>query len=107
MAGKEEVAPPSPVLRVGFGRCQGEEFNGFVPLSSPHHPALALALKAATGGFSAPALAKEKKPEAPKIQPSKAFIPVYVAANKAIEEAAKRQDDRRSRCGERSGNRLS
>ncbi len=54
--------------------------------------ALALALGVATGGFSAPAMAKEKKPEAPKIQPSKAFIPVYVAANKAIEEAAKRQD---------------
>jgi hypothetical protein len=53
---------------------------------------MALALGIATGGAALPAAAKEKKPEAPKIQPSKAFIPVYVAAKAGFDAAAKRQD---------------
>lgn len=52
---------------------------------------LALALGAA-GGLSTPALAKDKKPEAPKVAPSKAFVPVYMAAKTAIDAAAKRPD---------------
>lgn len=53
---------------------------------------MALALGIATGGAALPAAAKEKKPEAPKIQPSKAFVPVYVAAKAGFDAAAKRQD---------------
>lgn len=53
---------------------------------------MALALGVATGGLALPAAAKEKKPEAPKIAPSKPFIPVYVAAKDGVDKAAKRQD---------------
>ena len=53
---------------------------------------LALALGVAAGGMSTSAIAKEKKPEAPKIAPSKAFIPPYQAAKNALDAAAKRQD---------------
>lgn len=53
---------------------------------------MALALGIAAGGMALPAAAKEKKPEAPKIQPSKAFIPVYIAAKDGLDKAAKRQD---------------
>lgn len=60
---------------------------------------LALALGVATGGLSAPALAKdEKKKEdkkaaaAPKLAPSKAFIPPYTAAKTALDAASKRAD---------------
>lgn len=53
---------------------------------------MALALGIAAGGLALPAAAKEKKPEAPKIQPSKAFIPVYIAAKDGLDKAAKRQD---------------
>jgi tetratricopeptide (TPR) repeat protein len=53
---------------------------------------MALALGIATGGMALPAAAKEKKPEAPKIQPSKAFIPAYVAAKDGLDKASKRQD---------------
>lgn len=53
---------------------------------------MALAVGVAAGGMALPAAAKEKKPEAPKIQPSKAFVPVYVAAKDGVDKAAKRQD---------------
>jgi tetratricopeptide (TPR) repeat protein len=53
---------------------------------------MALALGIAAGGMALPAAAKEKKPEAPKIQPSKAFVPVYVAAKDGFDKASKRQD---------------
>lgn len=55
---------------------------------------LALAMGVASGGIVAPAMAKEKekKAEAPKIQLSKAFIPVYQTAKTGIDNAAKRQD---------------
>ena len=54
---------------------------------------LALAVGVAAGAAS-PAFAKDKdKPaEAPKLNPSKAFIPVYVATKNAIEAAQKRPD---------------
>lgn len=57
--------------------------------------ALALGLAAGSLGLAAPAAAKDKpKPAAaaPKITPSKAFIPVYSQAKNAIDAAAKRQD---------------
>lgn len=53
---------------------------------------MALALGVAAGGLALPAAAKEKKPEAPKIAPSKAFIPPYVAAKDGVDKAGKRQD---------------
>lgn len=53
---------------------------------------MALALGVAAGGMALPAAAKEKKPEAPKIAPSKAFVPVYVAAKDGVDKASKRQD---------------
>lgn len=53
---------------------------------------MALALGVAAGGLALPVAAKEKKPEAPKIAPSKAFIPPYVAAKDGVDKAAKRQD---------------
>lgn len=54
---------------------------------------LALAMGVAAGGLSAPALAaKEKKAEAPKLSPSKAFIPAYSAAKTGFDNAAKRAD---------------
>lgn len=52
---------------------------------------LALALGAA-GGLSTPAIAKDKKPEAAKVTPSKAFVPVYMASKNAIDAAGKRAD---------------
>jgi hypothetical protein len=55
---------------------------------------LALAMGVAAGTAS-PIWAKDKPKEAPKetkLAPSKAFIPVYVAAKTAIEAAAKRPD---------------
>lgn len=59
------------------------------------HSALGLALAlgvVAAGGMALPVAAKEKKPEAPKIQPSKAFVPVYIAAKNGLDKAFKRQD---------------
>lgn len=55
---------------------------------------LALALGVAAGTLTAPtaALAKEKAPAAPKISPSKAFIPAYQAAAGALEKASKNPD---------------
>lgn len=53
---------------------------------------MALALGVATGGLALPAAAKEKKPEAPKIAPSKPFIAPYVAAKDGLDKASKRQD---------------
>lgn len=55
---------------------------------------LALALGVATGGLAAPAMAKEKekKAEAPKLAPSKAFIAPYTAAKAALDAAGKRAD---------------
>lgn len=53
---------------------------------------LALALGVAAGGMALPVAAKEKTPEAPKIQPSKAFVPVYIAAKNGLDKALKRQD---------------
>ncbi|MBN8502783.1 MAG: hypothetical protein J0M19_16820 [Sphingomonadales bacterium] len=55
---------------------------------------LALAMGVVAGGIAAPALAKEKekKAEAPKLSPSKAFIPAYTAAKTAFDNAAKRPD---------------
>ena len=49
---------------------------------------MALALGVAAGGLALPVAAKEKKPEAPKIAPSKPFIPVYVAAKDGVDKAA-------------------
>lgn len=59
---------------------------------------VALAVGVAAGTAS-PIFAKDKdKPaEAPKLNPSKAFIPVYVAAKAAIEAGAKRPDVMASR----------
>ena len=59
---------------------------------------LALALGVAAGGLSAPAFAKDekkkedKKAAAPKLAPSKAFIPPYTAAKTALDAASKRAD---------------
>lgn len=58
---------------------------------------LALTMGLATGGLtlSAPAAAKEKKakaPEAPKIAPTKTFIPAYTALKTALDAASKRAD---------------
>lgn len=53
---------------------------------------LALAMGVATGGVSAPAMAKEKKAEAAKISLSKGFMPSYQAAKTGLDAAAKRQD---------------
>lgn len=54
---------------------------------------LALAMGVAVGGVSSPAqAAKEKKAEAPKITPSKAFIPAFQGAKTALDAAAKRQN---------------
>lgn len=57
---------------------------------------LALALGLAGGlGVATPAAAKDKPKAAaaaPKITPSKAFIPVYSQAKNAIDAAAKRKD---------------
>ena len=55
---------------------------------------LALAMGVAAGGVSAPAMAKEKekKAEAPKITPTKGFIPAYQSAKNGLDAAAKRQD---------------
>ncbi len=56
---------------------------------------LALALGLAAGGMAAPAAAKEKPKKeaaAPKLTPSKPFIPAYTAAKTALDAAAKRQD---------------
>lgn len=55
---------------------------------------VALALGVAVGALTAPATAfakdkKEKAPEAPKITPTKAFIPAYQAAAAGIEKASK------------------
>lgn len=52
---------------------------------------MALALGVAAGALTAPVAvaAKEKAPEAPKLTPTKAFIPVYQAAAGALEKAAK------------------
>lgn len=52
---------------------------------------MALALGVAAGALTAPvaAVAKEKGPEAPKITPTKAFIPVYQNAAAALEKASK------------------
>ncbi|WP_374529645.1 hypothetical protein [Novosphingobium sp.] len=58
---------------------------------------VALALGVAAGALTAPVSAfakdkKEKAPEAPKISPSKAFIPAYQAAVGGIEKASKNAD---------------
>lgn len=55
---------------------------------------MALALGVAAGALTAPvaAVAKEKAPEAPKISPTKAFIPVYQSAAAALEKASKNAD---------------
>ncbi len=53
---------------------------------------MALALGVAAGGMAMPATAKDKKPEAPKISPSKGFAPAYVAAKDGLDKASKRQD---------------
>ncbi|HEX4847639.1 MAG TPA: hypothetical protein VFV30_05810 [Novosphingobium sp.] len=53
---------------------------------------MALALGVAAGGLSSVAVAKDKKPEAPKIQPTKAFVPFYQAAAQGLDKASKRQD---------------
>jgi hypothetical protein len=55
---------------------------------------MALALGVAAGALTAPvaAVAKDKAPAAPKLAPSKAFIPVYQAAAAALEKASKSPD---------------
>ena len=53
---------------------------------------MALALGVAAGGMALPAAAKDKKPEVPKIAPSKGFAPVYIAAKDGLDKASKRQD---------------
>lgn len=55
---------------------------------------LALALGLAAGGMAAPAAAKDKPKEAaaPKLSPSKPFIPVYSQAKTALDAAPKRAD---------------
>ncbi|MBK9011698.1 hypothetical protein [Novosphingobium sp.] len=58
---------------------------------------LALALGLAAGGMAAPAAAKEKAKDkaaagAPKITPSKAYIPAFTQARNAIDAASKRAD---------------
>lgn len=53
---------------------------------------LVLGLGLAAGTVATPALAKDKAPEAPKLAPSKAFIPVYQATKTMLDALAKRQD---------------
>lgn len=56
--------------------------------------AVALSLGVATGGYGV-AMAKDKKPEAPKapqLKPTEKFIKLYVPAAKALEAAVKRPD---------------
>ena len=64
------------------------------PLFARTAMGLALALGVAAGGLSAPVMAKEKekKAEAPKLAPSKAFIAPYTAAKAALDAASKRAD---------------
>ncbi len=74
-------------------------FSRFQRIRQHSHGAVALALVAAAASASlvvSPAFAKDKKPpaapSAPKIVLSKPFMPVFVALNKAIEEAKKKPD---------------
>jgi len=53
---------------------------------------LVLALGLSASALLAPALAKDKPAEAPKLAPSKGFVPVYMDAKTAIDAAGKRAD---------------